>query len=64
MDIEEIERECMCPGYIQVRLGTGDRLLYRRYWTLGFHAIRRISWLAVALLASQGKKKNSVLQYD
>jgi len=43
MDIEETERECVCPGSIQVRLGTRDRLLYRRYCTFGFHAIQRIS---------------------
>jgi hypothetical protein len=34
-------------------IGTGDRLLWTRQWTFGFHKMRGISWLAEELLASQ-----------
>jgi hypothetical protein len=38
---------------IWLRIGTGGRLLWVRWWTFGFHKMRGISWLADDLLASQ-----------
>ena len=40
-------------GSILLRIGTGGGLLWRRWWTFGFHKMRRISWVAEDLLASQ-----------
>jgi hypothetical protein len=34
-------------------IGTGGGLLWIRWWTLGFHKMRGISWVAEDLLASQ-----------
>jgi len=31
--------------YMRLSRGTSDGLLWARWWTFGFHKIRRISWL-------------------
>jgi hypothetical protein len=38
--------ECAMDGLIWLRKGTGDGLLWMRWWTFGFHKMRRISCLA------------------
>ena len=38
---------------IWLRIGTGDRHLWMRQWTFGFHKMRGIYWLAESRLASQ-----------
>jgi hypothetical protein len=38
---------------IWLKIGIGDRHLWMRYWTFGFHKMRGISWLAENRLASQ-----------
>jgi hypothetical protein len=37
----------MWIGFIWIRIGTDDVLLWTRQWTFGFHKMRGISWLAV-----------------
>ena len=49
-------REVGCGAWtksIWLRIGTGDGLLWMRYWTFGFHKMGDVSWLAENLLASQ-----------
>jgi hypothetical protein len=41
------------PGLIWLRKGTCGGLLWKRYWTSGFHKMRGISWPSEELLASQ-----------
>jgi hypothetical protein len=43
----------VCAGFIWFRIGTSDRLLRTRWWSLGFNKRRGISFLAKYLLASQ-----------
>jgi hypothetical protein len=40
-------------GLIWLRTGTGCELFCIRWWTLGFHKMRGISWVAYDILASQ-----------
>lgn len=40
-------------GFMWVRIGTTDRLLWKRWWTLGFNKMSDIYWPAVELLAVQ-----------
>jgi hypothetical protein len=41
-------------GLIWLRLGTSGGFLWTRYWTLVYHKMRAISWLAEELLAFHG----------
>ena len=40
-------------GLIWLKIGTGGGLLWKWQWTLGFHKMRGISWLAEDLLDSE-----------
>ena len=40
-------------GWSWLRKGTGGRRLCARWWTFGFHKMRRISWLAAKPVAYQ-----------
>jgi hypothetical protein len=40
-------------GSILVRIGTGGGQLWMRWWNLGFHKMRGISWVAEEMLACQ-----------
>jgi hypothetical protein len=48
-------------GLIWLRIGTSGGLLWRRWWTLGFHKIRGIFWLTEEQLPS--KKECTALSY-
>jgi hypothetical protein len=36
----------MWIGFTGLRIGTGGKLLWTRWWAFGFHKMRGISWLA------------------
>jgi hypothetical protein len=38
---------------LRLRIGTGGRLLWMRWWTFGFRKMRGVSWLGEELLAYQ-----------
>ena len=41
-------------GLICLRIGTGGRLLWTRWWTFSFHKMWRVCWPSEDLLASEG----------
>jgi hypothetical protein len=52
MDLREVGWGAW-TGSIWLRIGTGGGLLWRRWWTFGFHKMRGISWVAEDVLGSQ-----------
>ena len=40
-------------GFVQLNIGTGCGLLWMRWWNIGFHKMRWISWRAEDVLGSQ-----------
>jgi hypothetical protein len=52
MDLQEVGWETW-TGLVWLRIGTGGRHLWMRYWTFGLHKMLNMSWLAEDVLTSQ-----------
>ena len=63
MDFLEVECVWVWTGSSWLRIGAGGGHLWLRWWTLGFHKMQGISWLAEKLLVFHLLRQSTTVWY-